>query len=120
MLATPTSGPTDFATRRRPQVDESLGTDTIKWLAQLPAGTRPRELPVAFVRITNRVARVWGDPAACLACFDDLLIDYRGTRRGFPMAIALELATLKDYYETKVHPVPQTAWECISGKGKVA
>jgi hypothetical protein len=120
MIATPRNEPTEHPSRRRPQVDEPLGPDTIKWLAQLPGGTRPRELPVAFTRIANRVARVWGDPAACLACFDDLLIDQRGTRRGFPMSIALELATLKDYYETKVHPVPQTAWECICGSGKVS
>ena len=35
---------------------------------------------------------------------DELLVDERGGRAGFPMSIASELATLKDYYDLEVHP----------------
>jgi len=48
-----------------------------------------------------------------LEYLDDLLIDRRGGRQGFPFDVALEIAGLKDYYETSIHPTAQTAWDLI-------
>jgi hypothetical protein len=103
----------DLIARRRPQPPEALVADTIKWLAGLPADVRPTALPVQFVRIANAVARVWSDHRRCLEYLDDLLIDRRGGRQGFPFDVALEIAGLKDYYETSIHPTAQTAWDLI-------
>ncbi len=99
--------------RRRPQPPETLNPETIRWLAALPVDVRPTLFPIQYVRIANMLARVWSSPRACLDYFDELLIDRRGGRQGFPFEIALELAGLKDHYETVVHPTSQTAWETI-------
>jgi hypothetical protein len=99
--------------RRRPQPPETLLSDTIKWLASLPADVRPTALPVQFVRIANALARVWSDHRRCLEYLEDLLIDRRGGRQGFPFDVALEIAGLKDHYETTIHPTAQTAWDLI-------
>jgi hypothetical protein len=42
------------------------------------------------------------------------MIDKRGTRRGLPDEILEELATLKNYFQTVVYPVPQTVWDEIA------
>ncbi|HTT13217.1 MAG TPA: hypothetical protein VMG60_20285 [Burkholderiaceae bacterium] len=88
--------------------------ETIKWLAALPANARPRLVPVQFPRIANRLCRHWASPAACLAYFDEILIDRRGGRRGFPVGIVFELAALKNHFESAVHPSPQTVWDEVS------
>ena len=103
----------DVIARRRPQTAEVLLGDTIKWLAGLPYDVRPSLLPTQYARIANALARVWPTPRACLQYFDELLIDRRGNRQGFPFDVALELAGLKDYYETAVHPTSQTVWDLI-------
>jgi hypothetical protein len=99
--------------KRKPQAPESLNGETIKWLASLPADVRPTLLPIQFVRIANALARVWPAQRACLEYLDELLTDRRGGRRGFPFDVALEIAGLKDHYETSVHPTPQTVWDQI-------
>lgn len=103
----------DVIARRRPQPPEVLLTDTIKWLASLPSDVRPTALPIQFVRIANALARIWSDHRRCLEYLEDLLIDRRGGRQGFPFEVALEIAGLKDYYETTIYPTAQTAWDLI-------
>jgi hypothetical protein len=103
----------DVIARRRPQPPEVLVSDTIKWLATLPADVRPTALPTQYVRITNAVARIWSDHRRALEYLEELLIDRRGGRQGFPFEVALEIAGLKDYYETTIHPTAQTAWDLI-------
>jgi hypothetical protein len=75
-------------------------------------------LQIEFVRIANELSRRWKAPAALLAHLDNLLIDERGNRRGFPMAIMLELAALKNYYQTSVHPSPRTVWDEIASRSR--
>jgi hypothetical protein len=113
MAALMTDSLEEMIARRKLQPPESLQSDTIRWLASLPTDVRPTALPIQFVRIANALARVWGDQRRCLEYFDDLLIDRRGGRQGFPFDVALEIAGLKDHYETVVHPMAQTAWDLI-------
>ena len=110
--------PDEFATRRRAQATETLSVEASRWLDELPPNVRPRRLPVEFARIANALSRRWGTPAACLAYFDDVLIDKRGNRRGFPMGIVLELAALKNYFQTFVHPAPRTVWDELSKRSR--
>ncbi len=113
MLATSRTTMEEIIARRRPQPPETLDSDTIRWLASLPPDVRPSALPSQFVRVANALARTWSTPHDCLQYFDELLIDRRGDRRGFPFDVALEIAGLKDYYETAVYPTTQTVWDLI-------
>ena len=61
----------------------------------------------------NRIARLWHRPIQLDAYFDDLLIDQRGGRQGFPFAVASELAALKVYYETKIYPKRECIWQKV-------
>jgi|GEM_PF-2964090 len=109
--ATTISDPTTL--RRSDGVPETVAPQTMRWLATLPAEIRPRQLPVDFTHVANSLGRLWDEPKACLALFDDLLLDRRGGRRGFPLDVAMELAGLKNHYETVVRQVPQTVWDVI-------
>ena len=101
--------------QRAPQPSATLKPTTMQWLAALPPTIRPRHLPIKFVRIANRLSDVWHDPRACSECFQELLIDRRGGRQGFPNEVGTELAALQDYFETEVFVMPQTVWDLIAG-----
>jgi hypothetical protein len=100
--------------QRRARNDLALTQETAQWFTQLPPAIQPRALVKEIPRIANDLCRRWAMPAACQAYFDDLLIDRRGNRRGFTMRIASELATLKNHYETQVHPAPQSWWDHLA------
>jgi hypothetical protein len=100
----------DLAARRRPATAERLTVETTRWLSELPVSARPERLARQFPRIANAISRQWRSPAFCLAYLDELLIDKRGDRRGFPLEILLELAALKSHFLSAVHPAPQTIW----------
>lgn len=104
--------------RRTADAPATLNAHAMRWLAGLPAKVRPRELPIAHPRVANEIARRWSDPDGCLAYLNDVLVDRRGSRQGFPMQIALELARLKSYYETELHPVAQTVWDGIIARAQ--
>ena len=114
----PRSVDPDFAARRRSTVAEKLTPETLRWLTELPVSARPQQLAAELPRIGNAISRLWSIPAACLAYLDELLIDKRGNRRGFPKEILLELATLKSHFQTDIHPTPRTAWEEISERSR--
>jgi hypothetical protein len=103
----------DFTARRRPQPAEDLSAETARWLDGLPAEVQPRRLQVEFPRIANTIAKRWTTPSLCLAYFEDLLVDRRGNRRGFPLTVMLELAELKSHFQLSVYPTPRTAWDVI-------
>ncbi|HYD95785.1 MAG TPA: hypothetical protein VEC01_10700 [Noviherbaspirillum sp.] len=83
----------DFGHRR-----EELGGETFKWLATLPADVRPDNLAAQYPRIANRIAQLWKRPLYCERYLDDLVMDLRGDRRGFPRLVATEIAALKVYF----------------------
>ena len=97
---------------------EALADETVRWLARLPESVRPNELPLRFPRMANALARQWTHCDACRAYLDDLLINKRDTRQGLPNKVADELATLKNYFETVLYPVPQTVWDEVAGRGR--
>jgi hypothetical protein len=107
--------PTDAQYRRAPLPSTTIKPSTVQWLAALPAAVRPKHLPVRFVRIANTLSDLWQHPRACSEYFQALLIDQRGSRHGFPIEVGLELATLKNYFETDVNASPQTVWDEIVG-----
>jgi hypothetical protein len=70
-----------------------------------------QELSGRFPAVLNRIADAWGSPVRAERCFDDLLLDSRGTRQGFPQTVISEIASLRHYYPTRVFPKRIDPWE---------
>ena len=91
---------------------ESLSDEANAWMVELPEAVRPRQLAIRYARLANRLCQVWKDPAKCERFLDDLMIDRRGGRKGFPLQVANELASLRDYY-WRLHHKGRSAWEHV-------
>lgn len=98
--------------RKEPSTSEPLGDAANAWMSELPEAVRPRQLALRYARLVNRLCKVWDEPARCERLLDDLMIDRRGGRKGFPLVVANELATLRDHYD-KLHPHGKSAWEHV-------
>jgi len=83
---------------------------TFQWIAKLPREVQPIELLRQFGRIANMLAMNWNDPEATFAYFDQLLVDRRGNRKGFPAEVSSELLRLRSYY-TGLNPPPPVMWD---------
>ena len=92
--------------RRDPSVDgaRSLTRAARQWVRSLPARLRPLSLCSSYARLANRMAAVWEDPEQTEALFDELLIDHRGGRHGFPPLVAGELMRLHHFHERRLAP----------------
>jgi hypothetical protein len=96
------------AHRSAPQpADLELSAAARALMASIEESLRPKELAAAFPRIVNRMASLWRSPRQMDSYFDELLTDTRGGRQGFPLAILMELTSLKDHYQTQVFPPTQ-------------
>lgn len=67
-----------------------------RWLEALPPEGRPRRLVEQFPRIVNLIAMQWTDAVSCPAYFNELLVDRRGGRQGFPPDVRSEIVSLRD------------------------
>lgn len=83
---------------------------TIEWAEKLPADVRPTALVRRFPRIANFVAANWPKPEALYSYLDELFVDRRGNRQGFPPEVMAELFTLRAYYG-ELHPAPDRRWD---------
>src|SRR5207344_2150427 len=88
------SGPHE---RRRLQPLNQQLPSTTKWVANLPAEVHIPALLQTFPRIANALARLWEDDVGLGEYLDELLIDRRGGRQGFPPEIEHELVLLREY-----------------------
>lgn len=75
-----------------------VNKEVMAWLSQLPAEVRPRALAIQYPRIFNKIAELWARPLLCEKYLDELLMDERGTRQGFPADVATELTALKTHF----------------------
>lgn len=86
------------ALRRAPRHnDEALTGTTRAWLRKLPHSRRPQRLCVLFPRVANLIAWCWNDATTLPQVLDDLLVDKRGGRKGFPRAVIVELKRLREF-----------------------
>jgi hypothetical protein len=83
---------------------------TMQWAAKLPADIRPMNLLRQFPRIANFMAAAWPDPDSLRPYLDELFVDRRGNRRGFPPDVMAELFALRGFYE-ELHPATQKRWD---------
>jgi len=92
---------TDWSRARRQQrrEDQVLAGSTYAWLKTLPYAVRPVELCSRYPRLGNRLALCWNDPAQTERLLDDLLLDRRGNRKGFPPSVAEELVHLRRFHD---------------------
>jgi hypothetical protein len=97
-LAAPVADAAQWAGARRAQPADMLLPMTRRWIDSLPPSVRPFVLIKSYPRIANRIAASWPQPAEFNACMDDLLVDHRGGRQGFPPMIQIELAALRTHY----------------------
>lgn len=89
---------------------EDLAAPTFKWLATIPKEIRPDALAHQFPRIANRLAEIWKRPLQCERYLDDLTIDRRGGRKGFPPDVAAEITALKAYFLRSTKTVRFGIW----------
>jgi hypothetical protein len=83
---------------RKAQPADVVVPRTLAWIASLPADARPHALAKRYARIANNFACCWDQPSVCAKYFDDLLIDRRGGRKGFPADVLHDLQRLKAAY----------------------
>jgi hypothetical protein len=81
-----------------------------QWLDAIPVEIQPGGLVQRFPRITNKLAEVWNRPHQCERYLDALVLDNRGTRKGFPADVTAELAKLKVHYLSHVVVQRFDAW----------
>ncbi|HEY3563614.1 MAG TPA: hypothetical protein VGL96_01290 [Casimicrobiaceae bacterium] len=101
----------DWEAKRTATPSEPLSDAAAAWIAELPPSVQPRQLALRYARLANRLCEVWPTPRRCEKLLDDLMIDRRGGRRGFPLAIANELAALRDHYFRLHHT--GSAWDYV-------
>jgi hypothetical protein len=84
--------------------EDKLSDAAQKWLAALPDEIKPKNLAEQYPRICNHFARVWRQHEEVDSYFNELVQDSRGDRKGFAFSVMTDISTLRDYYDTKVHP----------------
>ena len=93
----------------------TLSPDTAQWLASLSPELAPRQTARSFPHVVNSIASLWKSPRRLDGYFEDLLVDHRGNRQGFPFAVAHEIARLREHYQLSVFPIKKSCvWEGIS------
>lgn len=102
----------NWEAKRQPEIpsDLKLGGETVVWLMSLPENLRPLHLARKFPRIANKFADAWQRPVICDKIFDELMLDHRGTRKGFPLEVAKEITELRAYYSNEVYVQKQDNW----------
>jgi hypothetical protein len=96
----------DFTRQRRAQPVAFLLPSTQKWLEGLPRRVQPHVLCDYYPRIANSLAAMWEDTEGLRAYFDELFIDRRGGRRGFPSDVLNDLRILRYYLAGSSHDKP--------------
>jgi hypothetical protein len=82
--------------------DAELSIKARNWLERLPEEVRPRLLCERFPRIVNQLAACWADVGLIDHLLQDLLIDHRGGREGFPPDVVEEVALLYEYHDMRL------------------
>jgi hypothetical protein len=86
------------ATQKPPSRSPELTGEALRLLIKVDKKVGLQELSLRFPDVLNRIADVWSSSGRAERCFDDLLLDARGTRQGFPQSVISEIASLWHYY----------------------
>lgn len=101
--------PAQWVARRRvlAESERRPTRSATQWMLSLPAELRPIELLRRYARVANQLAAHWHDPAECTRQLEELVLDRRGGRQGFPPAVAAELQRLQEYWQRKRRSEPR-------------
>jgi len=88
----------DFTRQRRAAPVAFLLPSTQKWHDALPRRVQPHALCDFYPRVANFIAAMWGDTESLRTYFDELLVDRRRGRKGFPPDVFNDLRGLRDYH----------------------
>ena len=102
----------DYSHQRLTSGKADLAAEAVAFVASLPTELAPARLASDFPHVLNRVATLWRRPRQLDSYFQELLMDNRGGRCGFPLPVALEIASLKEHH-LSVYPVKTSIWEAI-------
>jgi hypothetical protein len=95
--------------QRRTLPPEPLLPSTTRWIETLPQEFQPTAIGATFPRIANALASRWATPESLTSYLNDLLVDTRGGRRGFPVKVLRELHALRALY-AGLHPHRSDLW----------
>ncbi len=106
---------TPASARRPPRAcDNALNGTARIWLRKLPERRRPLRLCEHFPRVANRIAFCWPEAGMTRQILEDLLIDKRGNRRGFPSSVQRELRRLAEFNDQqRVETTPENWLETL-------
>jgi hypothetical protein len=76
--------------------DANLSALAAAWCVQFDPDMRPVTLCRRYPRVANRLALCWEDGALTGRIFQELMVDRRGNRRGFPPEVQRELHALRE------------------------
>ncbi len=100
----------DFTRQRRASPVAFLLPNTQKWFDTLPRSVQPYALCKLYPRIANLIAAMWADTEALKAYFDELLVDRRRGRRGFPVDVFNDLHLLREL-QAACYPYAMGKWD---------
>ncbi len=103
----------DWTRRRAAEPANGLLRSTVAWASRLPADTHPAALLAKYPRIANLLAVLWQDPNSLRRYVDDLLVDKRGNRQGFPLDVLRDIFSLRAYFD-EIHPATQRPWDVMN------
>jgi hypothetical protein len=92
-------------------VFSELSGAALRLLVKVDSKVGLREISVRYPRVLNRIAASWDSPLDAERCFDELLLDARGTRQGFPASVISEIVSLRHHYETHVYLKRIDPWD---------
>lgn len=80
-------------------------------LETIPSDIHPSIIVSKFPHIMNLISKSWHEPKEFVKTLDDLLMDDRLNRVGFPFAIIVELTDLREHYFSAVRPDARKFWD---------
>ena len=100
--------PGDWLSHRKNRPIDRLLPIAERWNGALPASLRPEALIAYYPRIANLLALQSSDRSALTAYLDELLVDRRGRRQGFPPPVLAELLRLRNHaYGARTRGAPE-------------
>lgn len=93
---------------RQAPARQELPTDTVRWALTLPTENRPLFILTNYPKIANKLAEIWSDRASVQTYFDDLMLDHRGDRAGFPREAFEDLMRLQQLLAPATVPAELT------------
>ena len=101
LSSAPSAESQDWSKLRKAKPAEHLLPSSKKFLDQLPPEVFPSALASLYARIVNLIALHWNDHASCESYFEELFIDRRGGRQGFPAPVRRDLENLRAYFQRR-------------------